>query len=157
MCRHAKSDWSSQSRSDFDRPLNARGRRNAPEMGRRLLEKSYSVDRIVSSTAKRAAETALLVAKGMQFKKEIDWKENLYHANADTIAETLYALKEEWNSIIIVCHNPGITDFVNAQCGVVTENVVTCAMAAFEWNVKTWPETASAQARLLFYDFPKNS
>ncbi|MCC6685100.1 MAG: histidine phosphatase family protein, partial [Bacteroidia bacterium] len=67
LVRHAKSDWANPELKDFDRPLNERGKQNAPEMGKRLASKKWPVDLIVSSPAKRALKTARLLAKEIHY------------------------------------------------------------------------------------------
>lgn len=157
ICRHAKSDWSNLYLKDFDRELNERGLRDAPMMGKRLLSRDFVPDLIVSSTAKRAAQTARLIAKEINYaEKSIDWQDKLYHAPPKTIQEVIFEIDNKINTLMIVCHNPGITDFINQQCGVITENVPTCGMAAFRYDTNSWEQYPASACELFFYDFPKN-
>lgn len=158
MVRHAKSDWSNPSQNDFDRTLNARGLNDAPVMGSRLSGSELIPDLIVSSTAKRAAQTALMIAKQLGYEADrIQWTDELYHASAQKITAEISVIDDACNSVMIVCHNPGITHFVNMQCGFVTDNVPTCGMTAFEIETDTWTDFIKAGKRLLLYDFPKNT
>jgi len=156
MCRHAKSDWGNFELKDYDRPLNKRGLNDAPDMGKRLFDQNYAVDGILSSTAKRAEQTAKLVAEGLQHKQEIIWERSLYHASASTIASSIYALDNQLKSIIVVCHNPGITTFVNSLSSFSIDNVVTCGITAFEFETELWEDIAKAKCKFLFHDFPKS-
>src|SRR2546423_519910 len=88
LVRHAKSSWSNPLQSDYERPLNERGMRDAPEMGKRLKKAEIIPDLIIASTAKRAAETAKKVAAGVGYPEEkIQWQENLYHCISSVFDE----------------------------------------------------------------------
>lgn len=125
-------------------------------MGKRLLGNEYRVDRILSSTAKRAEETAHLVSEGLQHKGEIIWDQTLYHAPPSAIASSIYGMDNNIDSIMVVCHNPGITTFVNSLSEFKIDNVVTCGMTAFEFETDEWEKIATSKCRFLFHDFPKN-
>jgi phosphohistidine phosphatase len=157
ICRHAKSDWSNLYVKDYDRELNERGERDAPMMGKRLLTRNFNIDLIVSSSAKRAAQTAKLIAQEINYpSKHIHWQDKLYHAPPSVIQEVIFETSNSINTLMIVCHNPGITDFINAQCGIITTNVPTCGMAAFRYDTPSWEQYPTSPCELFFYDFPKN-
>jgi phosphohistidine phosphatase len=157
ILRHAKSDWSNLYLPDFDRELNERGLHDAPMMGKRLLNRNIPIDLILSSTARRATETAKAVAAQIGFiSNHIQYRDDLYHASPDTIADHLMTIDNSIQSVLLVCHNPGITYFVNQQCGHITYNVPTCGMIAFELQSDDWTQFLTANKRFLFYDFPKN-
>lgn len=157
MVRHAKSDWGNLSLKDFDRPLNKRGKENAPEMGKRLRNRHYYVDLIVSSTAKRAKGTSKRIAKEISYNDdEIKWVDDLYHSNKEQIKEVIYSIKDKHDSIMVVCHNTGITDFVNSFAGYITDNLPTCGMVAFQFDTDSWNKIDSAPAKLIFYDYPRS-
>ena len=157
ICRHAKSDWSNLHLSDFDRTLNERGLRDAPTMGQRLRDRGFKPGLIVASPAKRAAQTAQLIAHEIQYPlQSILWKEKLYHASPSIIQETLFETNNTVETLMIVCHNPGITDFINQQCGYLTDNMPTCGMAAFRYQTDSWESLPMSPCEFHFYDFPKN-
>lgn len=157
MVRHAKSDWSNLRLKDYDRPLNERGKLNAPAMGKRLLDRNFKVDLIVSSTAKRAASTANRIAKAINYdKSKIEWIKELYHAEPKKIKEVIYQLENKAQCAMVVCHNTGITDFVNSLCGLITQNVPTCGMVAFEIDTDKWENFSNAPIKLIFYDYPRS-
>lgn len=157
IIRHAKSDWSNLYLPDYERELNERGLRDAPMMGKRL-HNLLSLDCIISSTAKRAAQTTMLITNEINYDvKEIVWKDELYHAPPDIITEKIIETENSLNNIAIVCHNPGITQFVNSQCGKVTDNIPTCGMVAFEIHCDKWEEFPLAEKRFLFFDYPKKN
>lgn len=157
ITRHAKSDWSNLYLKDFDRELNERGLRDAPMMGKRLLNRNIQLELIVSSTAKRAAQTAKLIAKEINYSSSnIQWEETLYHAPSAIIQETIFGISNDLNAIMIVCHNPGITDFVNIITNNMIDDMPTCGMCALQFDIEKWEDLPTAKTQLLFYDFPKN-
>jgi phosphohistidine phosphatase len=157
LTRHAKSDWSNLYLDDFDRTLNERGLRDAPKMGKRLVEKNILVDIIVSSTAKRAEQTALLLAEELSFGfGKIIWDALLYHAQPLQIEASIMKQNNNYNTMLLVCHNPGITDYVNSLAGIITNDMPTCGMCAIQFETNQWDQISLCEKLLLFYDFPKN-
>ncbi len=158
VIRHAKSDWNNPLQRDFERTLNKRGLSDAPMMGNRLLHKGIKVDLLLSSTAKRAAQTAEAIAECIQYPiPQIKWEANLYHASPETITNEIIATADRVNCLLVVCHNPGITHFINSICGSITANMPTCGIAAFSIACDHWIDFPIAKAALSFYDFPKNT
>ena len=157
LTRHAKSDWSNLHLQDFDRELNERGLGDAPRMGKRLKEKEIPLDLIISSTAKRAEQTSILLANAYGYAMEkIMWLEKLYHASLERIEEVIFDIPNNQLSAMIVCHNPGITHFVNSVAGFIMDDLPTCGMVAFGLETEEWKDFRQAKAHFLFYDFPKN-
>jgi Phosphohistidine phosphatase SixA len=158
IVRHAKSDWGQTGQPDKLRPLNERGKRDAPMMGERLLHKGELPDHILSSTATRAEQTTKLLCKGMGHPENIiQWDDSLYHASPSTIWRSIALTHDAVNYLMVVCHNPGITEFVNQLAGSLTDNMPTCGMACFAIDTTTWSQAQGQPAKLLFYDFPKNA
>ncbi|MEI9806455.1 MAG: histidine phosphatase family protein [Bacteroidota bacterium] len=156
LIRHAKSDWNSPASGDFDRPLNERGKRDAPEMAQRLLGKKISIDAFVSSPAKRAKKTAAIFAKEYKREKdEIVFLEELYTAHADTFYEIVSKLDDRFDSVAIFSHNPGITDFANSLTDVRIDNIPTCGIFAIKMNSKSWSEFRKGEKEFWFADYPK--
>ncbi len=157
LVRHAKSDWSNPLQKDFDRVLNTRGLNDAPMMGKRLLNNNFVPQLIISSTAARAKQTSELIANEMNYKLDvISFQNKLYHATPETITYTIEHVSNEINCLMIVCHNPGITLFVNSLSGFVTENLPTCGIAIFQLKRDDWQMIQHCESKLLLYDFPKN-
>lgn len=157
LTRHAKSETGPLLANDFNRGLNERGKRDAPNMAARLVKRGTKVDLIVSSTAIRAKETALAIAKVLDLPEQnILWIEELYHAPSSTITEVIRTFDDQFKNILLVGHNPGITAWVNNQNGIITENMPTCCMAAFTSKEKTWANFPEAKKEMTFFDFPKN-
>lgn len=114
IMRHAKSDWSTSAMSDFDRPLNKRGRKNAKRIGQWMRENTQIPQVIVSSAAVRAKQTTeLLVKEFTQIKPEqVLFEEDLYLASADKLIEYIQLNKKGLTSLMLVAHNPGLEQLV---------------------------------------------
>jgi phosphohistidine phosphatase len=156
LIRHAKSSWNHLGLDDFDRPLNDRGKRNAPEMAERLFLKKIKIDAFVSSTAKRALKTAEAFAKQYGRKeKEIITHDELYHASPSVFKKVIASLPDEFDTVAMFSHNPGITEFVNSLTTHRIDNMPTCAVFAVRSKSDTWAEFDSAEKELWFFDYPK--
>jgi phosphohistidine phosphatase len=156
LIRHAKSSWESADLADFDRPLNARGREDAPDMARRLLKRRIKPDLLVSSPAKRARKTAELFAGVIKFPPErILLLPELYEAGSRGFYEVIAGLEEKVRTLALFSHNPGITLFANALTGVQVDNMPTCAIFALQVMTEDWKEFEKAGKEFLFFDYPK--
>jgi phosphohistidine phosphatase len=154
IMRHAKSDWGDSSLSDMQRPLNERGKRDAPQMGLELKNRNLIPDIIISSPAVRAAETARAVAKKSGFSGEIVFEEGFYHGHLDTIMETLQKLPETCNNVMIFGHNPTWETLVSRLSGKYHE-MPTAAVAVLICKGKTWKELSFSNCKLDFILTPK--
>jgi phosphohistidine phosphatase len=112
ILRHAKSSWKHEGLADHDRPLNKRGKKDAPRMGRLLLEGNLVPDRILSSTAVRATTTSRLVADGCGFEGDIVILRSLYLSHPSGYLEALQAVPDEHRRVMVVGHNPGLEDLL---------------------------------------------
>ena len=156
VVRHAKSSWANIGERDFDRTLNERGKEDAPLMAEKLLKKNIKVDAFVSSSAKRARKTARAFAEVFgKTKEEIILSDDLYNAPAPTFYATIDGLKDEYESVAVFAHNPGITDFTNSLCDTKIDEMPTCAMFAVQAPVTEWKEFKTAKKKFLFFAYPK--
>src|SRR5690606_3665424 len=115
LIRHAKSSWNDPDQDDFDRPLNKRGKQNAPEMAGRLLHKGMVPELIVSSPAKRARTTAKIMAREWKYPKEaILLEEELYLCYASTFLKVITKIDDDFDVVAIFAHNAGIPDVANS-------------------------------------------
>jgi len=115
------------------------------------------VDCVIASTAKRAAETALLIAKELMYNTDdIQWFERLYHAQPDVIQDVILKTDDKYEVTMVVCHNTGISEFANSLSGTIVRDLPTCAMVAFSIDIEHWKDFSMAKKKLLFYDYPKN-
>ncbi len=158
IIRHAKSSWNYTSLNDFDRPLNERGKHDAPLIAKRLLQKEITVDAFVSSTANRALTTATYFAETFGInKKNIIQIEELYHAPASLFYTVIKNLNNQFSSVALFSHNPGITEFVNQLTEVRLDHMPTCGVFAIECKIKSWKDFSSSNNQFWFFDYPKNS
>lgn len=157
LVRHAKSSWDVNTINDFDRPLNVRGKKDAPVMAQRLLERKINIDVLIASPAKRAKKTAdIFCTVYKKNKEEIVFIPSLYHASLHTFFEVVYQLNDRYNCVAIFSHNPGITEFANELVeGVKIDNMPTCGIFAIKTNITEWKDFLSAKKELLFFDYPK--
>jgi len=157
LVRHAKSSWDQAGLSDFDRPLNERGKKDAPEMAKRVKEKGVELDHLVSSTAKRARKTAKYFAEAFGLKKEdIQLIEALYGATPPEFVQAINELNDKFETVALFSHNPGITEFAGSLTNVRIEDMPTCAVFALQANTDSWKEFMNAEKSFLFFDYPKN-
>ncbi len=158
LIRHAKSSWDKPELSDFDRPLNKRGKRNGPEMASRLEKLGVVPDLIISSPAKRARKTAAYMAKGTGYsKKAIHYIESLYMGSMDSYIRVLQEAFKEADTVFLVGHNYTITDLAEFLSGGSFANVPTCGVVALEYGKAGGFSAAAGAGKLLFFDFPKNT
>lgn len=139
VLRHAKSSWADASLADHDRPLKKRGRRDAPRMGELIRDEGLTPDLIVSSTAKRARQTAAPVAEACGYEGEVQFTRDLYHADPEEIVQVLRPLPDEAERVLIVGHNPGLEDLVEALTDGY-ERMPTAALAQIELPIERWAD-----------------
>lgn len=157
LVRHAKSSWANENEADFDRPLNDRGKKDAPQMAERVQEKVPRIDLVVSSPAKRAHKTAKAFAAAYSIKDDdIQLVETLYLAPASSIYQTVAGLADGNDCVALFGHNPGITDFANMLSNVRIDDMPTCSVFAVSADVGNWREFVTAPKKFLFFDYPKN-
>ncbi len=156
LVRHAKSSWENMLLSDHDRPLNPRGKRDAPIMGIRLKEREVTPSLIISSTAKRARLTAKKIAKKIGFSKDrIMLTKALFHADDDSIFEIIKSLDDAHDIVMLFGHNPGITECANLLTGTIIVNIPTCGVASISFNCNSWRDIEKREGSMIFYDYPK--
>ena len=153
LVRHAKSSWDDPSLNDFDRPLNERGKKNAPEMAVRLHDKGIRLDMLVSSPAKRAKQTAKAFQKILAIDN-LQFVEDLYLAAPSTFANVIAGLPSNVKTVAIFSHNPGITDFANSLTTTRIDNMPTASIFAVNADVADWAEFAG-NTKFWFFDYPK--
>jgi phosphohistidine phosphatase len=159
VIRHAKSSWGDPDQADFERPLNERGKRDAPRIGKRLKEREVHPALMISSPAKRALSTCKRIAEILEYpKNKIKTDQKLYHANDDQILSVLQGIDDKHEVVITFGHNPGLTDFVNSLMSEEKniDNVPTAGVVAFELNISSWKQLTWGTGKLLFFDYPKS-
>jgi phosphohistidine phosphatase len=157
LVRHAKSSWDDPYLDDHDRPLNDRGLRNAPEMGKRLQKWSIRPDVWISSTALRAMTTAEILAEQVGFPPDqIQRSKDLYHASAADLQEFIAELDDQIDSAMLFGHNPGMTSLVANLYGLTIDNIPTCGVVHLQFIEADWKAASSELPARATFDFPKN-
>ena len=156
--RHAKSSWDNPSMNDFDRPLNERGKKDAPVMAEYLLAKMVTIDSFISSPAKRARKTAILIAKQFGVAEEaIQLRSELYLPDESAFLKVIEAVSDKLSHIAIFSHNPGITHFVNTLTTQIrVDDIPTCGIFAIKTNAKSWKDFKNSEKEFWFFEYPKN-
>lgn len=156
LVRHAKSTWKNATLADIDRPLSGRGKRDAPLLGERLAALEVRPDIILSSPARRARKTAQLLAVAVSGTAErILFDQTLYEAGAGALLDRVRSLDETWQHVMLVGHNPGLTDFANLLTAVGIDNLPTCGVLVADLAVDSWREVAAGCGRTVHYVVPK--
>ena len=155
ILRHAKSSWKHPERSDYDRPLNKRGKEAAPRMGQLLRDKNLVPDAILSSTARRTADTARLAAEAAGFEGEIRYLRSLYLAGPEEYLDALRTLPETVSTAMVVGHNPGMEDLLETLTGDY-ERMPTAALAHIQLPIARWDLlTDETEGKLLGLYLPR--
>ncbi|MCB2376430.1 histidine phosphatase family protein [Hymenobacter sp. BT635] len=157
LMRHAKSSWNFDDLSDQERPLNDRGRTDAPRMGQALAKRSIHLDLLVSSPAVRAMSTAALVAKELEYPHgQIQIIASIYHAEVPDLVQVVRELPNETQSVLLVGHNPTITDFANVVSPSPLNELPTAAIVCIKFNCANWADIDRHNAEFYFFDYPRN-
>lgn len=157
LIRHGKSDWDSPTLSDHDRPLNARGRRDAPRVAEALRSRGVAPDQIATSTAVRAATTAAALAEGLGFSPEaILALPELYLASPRAILRAVQNLDESAGTALVFGHNPGMHETVNLlTAGPPVDHFPTLAVARIELPNEHWGSVEWGDGRLVELLLPR--
>ena len=139
ILRHAKSSWAQSGLADIDRPLNKRGKRDAPRVGSLLREKDLVPDLILSSPAVRAQKTAKAVAETSGYQGEIETTDDFYPGDPEAYIEALQALPEDIQRVMVVGHNPGLEELLETLTGEAAA-LPTAALAEVNLPIHSWLE-----------------
>ncbi|MEA1888710.1 MAG: histidine phosphatase family protein [Pseudomonadota bacterium] len=159
LIRHAKSSWSDPRPADFDRPLNKRGKRDAPRVGRYLAEAGIDFDLVLCSQASRARKTL----RGLRTELAIDdhhieYRQDLYLASSTTIKSIIAECPSEKRDVAVIAHNPGLEnlawDFSNRS----VDRMPTCCVVrfSFENSVDSWEQGISGDGKVELYLLARN-
>ncbi len=157
LVRHAKSSWKDSSRKDFDRPLNERGKRDAPLMGEKLKERKILPGLILSSPAKRAKKTAIVIAKAIGYPaKKIRFEDKMYHSGAGALLEMVRAQEDAHETIMLFGHNPDFSDLaemlLQRKPGY---SIPTTGVCCIRFPVDSWRKVQQGEGETVFFDYPK--
>ncbi len=140
LLRHAKSSWEDDNLADFDRPLNRRGLEIIPLVGEKIYGDKFQIDLILSSPAKRAEQTSILIKEAARLDAEIHYDERIYEASPRRLLEVVSGTTENADSIMLVGHNPGLEGFIKTLTGE-TQSMETAALAVVDLRIELWNET----------------
>lgn len=158
LVRHGKSDWGNSHLADFDRPLNSRGLRNAPEMATRLLHNDLVPNHIVSSPALRAITTARHFAQVWQKPvDQIQEETRIYEANVNALLKVVNGQDNKYSRVALFGHNPGLTDFADYLSNANIYNIPTCGIVLIEFPFDDWKLISHHTGILVQFDFPKSA
>lgn len=156
MIRHAKSSWANPLQSDFERPLNDRGKKEAPEMAHKLKQAGIMPDLVICSTAKRTRQTAKRICEVLGYElAKVRWEEKLYHCIPSVFEELLYEVGEKVKTVFIIAHNPGITEFVNQLSPSFSiDNMPTCGIACARFDAAEWNLFSTEKKEVFLFEYP---
>lgn len=159
LIRHAKTEPAHSGQKDWDRVLEARGQRDAPEMGKRLKDRQFKPDKVLSSPAVRTLATATLLVRelGISASKVIA-DERLYLASAKDLLKAIRELGGVAQHLMLVGHNPGLTEFADQLSHERSiDNLPTCAMYSLQFDVPHWTELGWDSGVDVEFDYPKKT
>ena len=151
LVRHAKSDWNTGG-ADFDRPLNKRGQRDAPEMGGRFKSRGDLPELIVCSTAKRAQQTLESLNLGVA---NVIHEPKIYEASTGDLLEIVQKLDDSVDAAMLIGHNPAMTWLASLLSGVRIEGMPTCSVATIVLDTNRWESAGADNGQLTDFDYPK--
>ncbi len=154
LIRHSKSSWKDLSLTDFNRPLNNRGKSDGPLMADYLKSKIKKIDYLHSSSSVRTFETSKYFIKQIQFGK-IQYDDSLYHCSATSILNMISSYSDNYQSVMIIAHNPGLTNLINNITNVALDNLPTTGLAEIEFNCNSWSKISYENCNLIDLKFPK--
>ncbi len=152
--RHAKSSWSNLQLTDLQRPLNARGRHDAPLIGRLLADAAPSIDELIISPSERTKETSINIKKYVNFLSE-RVNDRLYHASTLDLSEVIAMIEDTSNSVLLIGHNPGLTFFYNEYSKKEIDNLPTCGLYRIRIDASRWTDMDTTNSKVDFYKYPK--
>jgi len=158
LVRHAKSDWSLAGQADWDRPLNKRGQRDAPDMARRLRSRRLKPDLILASPAVRALTTATIMARELKVPAaSLRQDERLYLASPADLLAVVRELGGTSKHVMVFGHNPGLTECANRlSAGEHIDNLPTCGVFTATFDLADWHRLDWGSGQEAEFDYPKN-
>jgi phosphohistidine phosphatase len=155
LARHAKSSWKHPELSDIERPLNKRGKRDAPIIGNLLKEKGVNPDILISSPAVRARKTAVAIAEIIDYpKSKILIDVNIYESSSSELINIIQGFDDKYNSVMMFGHNPGFTMLNNYLTESFIDNIPTCGIVGIHFN-SSWKKIEGASGKAFFFIYPK--
>lgn len=158
LIRHAKSSWDNPALPDFRRPLNKRGKQDAPVMGQRLANQRELPELIVSSPAVRALVTAQTIADQIGYPiDQILEDPDIYEGTIATLLHVVHGVSDSHERAALVGHNPGLTFLANTLGSTRIDNIPTCGVVQIDLAIARWQDVAPGVGTTVDFDYPKKS
>jgi phosphohistidine phosphatase len=154
LLRHAKSSWKDTDARDFDRPLNQRGLKAAPAVGRLIKKRKLELNLVLSSPAERARQTIQLALESAGLKTELRYDERIYEATGARLFEIVAQIDDDANIAMLVGHNPGLEELLSALTGE-AHSLPTAALVCIELEIEKWNKLRAGAGRLAWLVKPK--
>tara|TARA_B100001287_G_scaffold138969_1_gene117024 strand:- start:262 stop:753 length:492 start_codon:yes stop_codon:yes gene_type:complete len=154
IVRHCKSSWADLSLSDFDRPLNKRGNIDGELMSNYLREKEKKIDKLILSTSKRTRLTSKYFTEKIHFDS-ISYLDELYHASYSDIINIISKVENNFNSVMVIGHNPGLTELINKYTIMNIYNLPTTGVVKVEFKGDKWDRITENKGIIVYKKFPK--
>ena len=154
IVRHCKSSWADLSLSDFDRPLNKRGNIDGELMSNYLREKEKKIDKLILSTSKRTRLTSKYFTEKIHFDS-ISYLDELYHASYSDIINIISKVENNFNSVMVIGHNPGLTELINQYTIMNIYNLPTTGVVKVEFKGDKWERITENKGKIVYKKFPK--
>ena len=156
IVRHAKSSWKDTGLTDEQRPLLEKGKKRTKKIIDFLHEKKITVDCIISSHAVRALQTAKILAYALHYPDDrIRIDPHVYSSDGERLFDQFYDISEEYDSVMIIGHNPALTDFVNHFLDPRIDNLPTSGVVSISFHTDRWEEIPTSKFRVNFIIYPK--
>lgn len=156
LVRHAKSSWDNINLTDIKRPLNKRGKRDAPNMGEILNKQGVTPDLIISSPADRALTTAKIIAEKINYPlSKIEINKNVYRAVYKNLYKEIKDIDNKYSKVMLVGHNPELTDFLSSLTNTYVEDIPTTGICTIDLNISEWSEINEGSGKLINFEYPK--
>ena len=154
IVRHSKSSWKDLSLDDFNRPLNKRGKEDGPIISNYLSKRVNIIDSLHSSSSVRTFETSKFFIQRIKFGK-IKYDDNLYHSSSRSILTLIKNYSNEYSSVMVIAHNPGLTNLINQITNISLDNLPTTGLAEIDFNCDRWKDISAENSNLIDLKFPK--
>ena len=154
IVRHSKSSWKDSSLDDFNRPLNKRGKEDGPIISNYLSKKTNFIDFLHSSSSVRTFETSKFFTERIKFGK-VKYDDSLYHSSSGSILNLIKNYSNEYSSVMLIAHNPGLTHLINQITNISLDNLPTTGLAEIHFSCNKWIEISSKNSNLIDLKFPK--
>ena len=156
LIRHAKSSWENHNLSDFERPLNKRGMNDTEKIGQKLNQLNFNPEKIIASTSARTTATIQLLCEHTNYNfKNVAFNSTLYHPSRENFMQILEDLPDELESVALVSHNYGISEFADYLTENFMEAMPTCAVVCIELEIDSWKEIVRGLGAKKWYIYPK--